>query len=165
MRLEMMTSPAVENYLRTRTGIVVPVGSTEQHGPDGLIGTDHFCPEVIARRYGQLTETIVAPTIAYGMSQFHLAFAGSVSLRPSTLAAVTCDIVASLAATGFTRIYFLNGHGGNLAPVRAGIQEFYAARSLARIREPASAHCRVRSWWEFPEADKLRKFLYGDREG
>lgn len=165
MRLEMMTSLAVEDYLRMRTGIVVPVGATEQHGPDGLIGTDHLCPELIARSFGDRSNTIIAPTVTYGMSQFHLGFAGSVTLKPSTLAAVTHDIVASLAATGFTRIYFLNGHGGNLAPLRTGIQEFYASRSLSGIDEPARAHCRVRSWWEFPQCDELRKLLYGDREG
>lgn len=165
MRLELMTSPQVQDYLRTHTGIIVPAGTTEQHGPDGLIGTDFLCPESVARRYGDQSKVLVAPTISYGMSQFQLGFAGSVSLRPSTLAALTHDIIASLAATGFSRIYFLNGHGGNLAPVRAGIQEFYAARSLAGIKEPAKVHCRVRAWWEFPAVDALRKALYGAGEG
>ena len=165
MRLELMTSPAVEAYLRTRAGVVVPIGTTEQHGPDGLLGTDYLCPEAVSHRYGERSGTLIAPTITYGMSQFQLGFAGSVSLRPSTVAAMTHDIIASLAATGFTRIYFLNGHGGNLAPLRAGIQEFYAARSLAGVRDSTSVHCRARSWWEFPEADKLRKSLYGEREG
>jgi creatinine amidohydrolase len=165
MRLELMTSPAVEAYLRQRTGIIVPVGTTEQHGPDGLTGTDFLCPQAIARRYGEQSKTLVAPAIAYGMSQFQLGFAGSVSLRPSTLAAMAHDIVASLAATGFTRIYFLNGHGGNLAPLRAGIHEYYAARSFAGVTEPATVHCRVKSWWEYPAADKLRKELYGSGEG
>ncbi|MFA6265882.1 MAG: creatininase family protein [Pseudolabrys sp.] len=165
MRLELMTSPAVEAYLGKNSGIVVPVGTTEQHGPDGLIGTDFLCPETIARRFGEQSGTLIAPTMAYGMSQFQLGFAGSMSLRPSTLAAMAHDIVASLAATGFARIYFLNGHGGNLAPLRAGIHEYYATRSFAGIKEPAAVHCRVKSWWEFPEADALRKALYGNGEG
>lgn len=165
MRLELMTSAAVDAYLQKQTGIVIPVGTSEQHGPDGLIGTDFLCPETIARRFGEQSGTIIAPTMAYGMSQFQLAFAGSVSLRPSTLAAMAQDIVASLAATGFTRIYFLNGHGGNLAPLRAGIHEFYAARSMAGVKEPATVHCRVKSWWELGPADTLRKELYGKSEG
>lgn len=165
MRLELMTSPAVAAYLERSPGIVVPVGATEQHGPDGLIGTDHLCPEAIARRFGERDRVIVAPTLAYGMSQFHLGFAGSVSLRPSTLAAMIHDLVASFAATGFTRIYVLNGHGGNLAPLRAGIQEFYAARSFAGATEPCRVHCRVRSWWELDRVDAMRKALYGAAEG
>lgn len=165
MRLELMTSPAVADYLTRRRGILIPVGATEQHGPDGLIGTDHLCAEAIARRCGAEYGVIVAPTLAYGMSQFHLAFPGTVSLRPSTLSAITQDIIASLAATGFTRLYFFNGHGGNLAPVRCGIQEFFAARSYAGGEGLANVQCRLRSWWEMPNANALRQSLYGEQEG
>jgi len=163
MRLELLTSPAVAERLRRDPGILVPVGATEQHGPDALIGTDHLCAEAIARRCGAAHDILVAPTLAYGMSQFHLGFPGTVSLRPSTLTALALDIVASLAATGFTRIYFLNGHGGNVAPIRCAIQEFYAARSLAGASTPV--HCRLKSWWEMPRADALRRELYGAQEG
>lgn len=165
MRLELSTSDAVERHLRASPAIIVPVGSTEQHGPDGLIGTDHLCPEVIARRLGTRDGVLVAPTVAYGMSQFHLAFPGTISLRPSTLAALMQDIIASLAATGFRRIYLLNGHGGNVGPLRCAMQEFYAARSYASVPTPSPVHCRIRSWWELPTVDALRRRLYGAAEG
>jgi creatinine amidohydrolase len=165
MRLELMTSAAVTRYLRTSSVIIVPVGATEQHGPDGLIGTDHLCPQTIAHRVGARDRVLIAPTLAYGMSQFHLAFAGTISLRPSTMAALAYDVIASLAATGFTRIYFLNGHGGNIGPLRSAMQEFYAARSFAAERTPAKVHCRIRSWWELPTVDTLRRRFYGASEG
>ena len=165
MRLELMTTTAVARHLAVSPGIIVPVGSTEQHGPDGLIGTDFLCPEVIARRMGERHGVIVAPTISYGMSQFHLGFPGTISLRPSTLSALTHDVVASLAATGFRNIYILNGHGGNIGPLRSAVQEFYAARSFARETIPAAVHCLIRSWWELPTVDALRRKLYGAAEG
>ncbi|MCA3247220.1 MAG: creatininase family protein, partial [Azospirillum sp.] len=52
MRLELLTWPKVRDYLARSKAIVVPMGSTEQHGPEGLIGTDHLCPQAIARRMG-----------------------------------------------------------------------------------------------------------------
>ena len=48
MRLQHMTWMEVDAYLKDNKGIIVPIGSTEQHGPIGLIGTDAICPEVIA---------------------------------------------------------------------------------------------------------------------
>jgi creatinine amidohydrolase len=165
MRLELQTWPKVKGYLERSKGIVVPLGSTEQHGPEGLTGTDHLCPEAIARRMGAKHGVLVAPTIQVGMSQFHLDFPGSLSLRPSTLMAVVRDYVASLARTGFERVYFLNGHGGNVAPTRAAFQEFYAELSMAGRDADVKIRCKLKSWWELPRVDALRRELYGTSEG
>src|SRR5690242_18936200 len=107
MRLELMTTTAVADDLSRRTGVIVPIGATEQHGPDGLIGTDHLCPETIARSVGERDHVIIAPTLAYGNSHYHLGFAVTVALRPSTLSVFMIDIFTSFAASGFTRIYLL----------------------------------------------------------
>lgn len=165
MRLELCTSPAVRDYLARSRGIVWPIGSTEQHGPVGLIGTDHLCPEAIARRFGEAHGVLVAPTLAVGNSHFHLGFPGTLALRPSTLMAVVADHLAALEATGFRKLYILNGHGGNVAPIRAALAEFYAARSFAGVAAPDGIAVRLRSWWDLPKTDALRRSLYGAGEG
>jgi len=164
MRLDLMTSPEVDAYLARRRSIIVPVGATEQHGPKGLIGTDHLAPEAIARASGAAYGILVGPTLTLGQSQHHLAFAGTISLRPSTFVLVIGDLIASLARHGFERVLLLNGHGGNVAPLRVAIKEQLAAHSVAG--GPASLlHVRARNWWDLPGVARLRRELYGAQEG
>ena len=130
MQLALSTWQEVEDYLRTSRGIIIPIGSTEQHGPNGLIGTDHLDAEFVAKGVGDKIGCLVAPTLTIGMSQHHLGFTGSVTLRPSTLIAVVGDVVHSLLRHGFERFLFINGHGGNVATVTAAFDEIYTAVSL-----------------------------------
>ena len=165
MQLQLQTWPEVETYLARSQAIIVPIGSTEQHGPTGLIGTDAICGEVVGRALGEATGTLVAPTLGVGMAQHHLAFAGSMTLRPSTLIAVVRDWVGSLARHGFRRFYFVNGHGGNVATVTAAFSEIYAEASLAGAGNAPAIKCRLRNWYEMPGVKALSKELFGDQEG
>ena len=158
MQLQLSTWQEVESYLTQSRGVVIPIGSTEQHGPNGFVGTDALCPEVIARGLGEATGALVAPTLSIGMAQHHLGFPGSIALRPSTLMAVVQDVVNSLARQGFDSFFFLNGHGGNIASLQAAFSEIYAEASLgtAGSNRPA-LRCRLRNWWDGLRSKRFRK--------
>lgn len=166
MRLQHATWQEVETYLQRHTGIIVPIGSTEQHGPNGLVGTDAICPETIAWAIGERHGVLVAPTQNLGMAQHHLAFPGTISLRPSTLIAVLHDTIASLACHGFTHVFFLNGHGGNIATMSAAFAEIHAERSLRQGPQPAAdLQLALNNWFAGARVRELAEALYGDAEG
>lgn len=165
MLLQLQTWSEVEAYLQRSRGIILPIGSTEQHGPNGLIGTDAICAEAIAEGVGAAVDALVAPTIAVGMAQHHLGFPGSMTLRPSTLIAVIRDQVESLMRHGFDRFFFINGHGGNIATVTASFSEIYAARSLSPAGNAPPVKLKLKNWWQTRRVAALSKELYGDAEG
>ncbi len=163
MRLQLMTWQEVERYLERSSGIILPIGSTEQHGPMGLLGTDALCAEAIALGVGEAADAVVAPTIAVGNAHFHLDFAGSMALRPTTLTAVLVDMLTSLARHGFRHVYVINGHGGNVAPVQSAFHEVHAPASFGGC--PGKLKTRLKNWWDTPAVGELRSSLYGDGEG
>lgn len=166
MLLQLCTWLEVEAYLRRSTGIIIPTGSTEQHGPNGLIGTDAICPETIARGVADEVNALVAPTISIGMAQHHLGFPGSITLRPSTLLFVIKDIVNSLAHHGFDRFYFLNGHGGNIATITAAFSEIYSESSLGTAsHNRPRLRCKLVNWWMGKGVKKLTQTLFQGAEG
>jgi creatinine amidohydrolase len=163
MLLAKSTWPEIEAYLERSKAVVVPIGSNEQHGPTGLLGTDWMCPEIIAHSAHAEGDLLVAPTFAVGMAQHHLGFPGSISLRPSTMIAAIRDWTVSLAAHGFEQIYFLNGHGGNVATIEAAFSEIYSEVSyLGRQRGFA---LKLRNWWELPGVLKLCARLFPEGHG
>ncbi|WP_442581174.1 creatininase family protein [Mesorhizobium sp. ASY16-5R] len=165
MELVFTTWNEVEAYLDRSKGIIVPLGSIEQHGPNGLIGTDALCAEAIARGISGSDDVMLGPTIAFGVAPFNLRFPGTISMRSKTLMSIVTDYVQSLASQGFERFYFLNGHGGNVGPVRAACQDLQAERSLSASGSQRDMRFFFRSWWEYPTADALRRELYGEGEG
>jgi creatinine amidohydrolase len=165
MLLELCAWPEVDARLKQSTGIIIPIGSTEQHGPNGLIGTDAICAAMFAKGIGEAADALVAPTLAVGMAQHHLGFAGSITLRPTTLIAVVRDVVASLARHGFDKFYFVNGHGGNIAPLSTAFSEIYAEASLAAPGNARSLRCQQKAWWQTDAARKITLELYGNAEG
>lgn len=165
MLLHLSTWPEVEAYLERSTGIIIPIGSTEQHGPTGLIGTDAICAEAIAKGVGEATDSLVGPTINVGMALHHMAFPGSMSLKPSTLILVIQEYLVSLSRAGFQRFFLINGHGGNMATVKAAFSETYATLANLKIEGADQVRCQLNNWFMGRGVYQLAKELYGDREG
>jgi creatinine amidohydrolase len=166
MRLQLSTWPEVDDYLKESSGIIIPIGSTEQHGPTGFIGTDALCPELVAHEIGKRQNVMVAPTLSIGMAQHHLGFPGSITLRPSTLMAVICDVINSLTRHGFDRFFFLNGHGGNNDTYQAAFSEIYAESSLGTAgQDRPSVRCHLEDWWDSDAIREISKREFGDAEG
>lgn len=145
LHLEHLSSPEVGEALeRGWTSVIVAFGAVEQHGPHlpMLVDAEHGTrlAEAAARRMGK---TLVAPTVRVGCSSHHLAFAGSLSVRRSTLQAVARDHCTSLARHGFRRVCLVPTHGGNFAPL---------AEALPELDEAAGPDCRVRA---FTDLDAL----------
>lgn len=160
MRLQLATWPEVEAYLAHRRAVILPIGSTEQHGPTGLIGTDALCAEAVAWGVGERLGVLVAPTLPVGMAQHHMAFPGSMTVKPSTLIALLSDCLLSLVRHGFDAVMVINGHGGNTPSIQAAFSETHMALGAA-----STLRCRLVNWWEAPEVGRLSDELYGEAVG
>ena len=164
MQLELCTWPEIDAYLTRSRGVIVPVGSTEQHGPTGLIGTDTISVALIARLAGEQAGILVAPAFPIGIAAHHMGFAGSMSLSPETFMAVIRECAVSLDRHGFRKIYFFNGHGGNIAPLNK------AAKEITEEVNPGRSvlnrlQCRVQSWWQYEGVHALCQTLYPEGHG
>jgi len=163
MNLQDLTWPDVEAYLKQKDSIIVPIGSIEQHGPSGVMGTDAMVAEAIAKDVGALTQVLVGPVVSIGIAEHHMAFPGTLSLRPSTLIALISDYINSLAHHGFRRFFFINGHGGNTSTLKAAFTEIHTQERLdARNR---LIQCTVTNWYDVDDVVVLRKRYYGELEG
>ncbi len=99
---------------------VVPVGSTEQHGPHAPLGTDVITAEAVAdAAIDRLDREVVrAPAIQIGVAEEHRQFPGTMWVSEDTFRAYVGDAVESLAYHGFDRVVLVNGHGGNVDALR-----------------------------------------------
>jgi len=99
---------------------VLPVGSTEQHGPHAPLGTDVLTAEAVAEagveRYDG--EVVVAPAIPVGVAEEHRQFPGTLWVSEETFRSYVRETVDSLADHGWDRVVLVNGHGGNVDALR-----------------------------------------------
>jgi creatinine amidohydrolase len=102
---------------------VLPLGATEQHGPHLAVSTDTALVSTIAERVEERlpNDVVLCPALSFGSSHHHLDFAGTMSLPADLYTTVVVELVKSLVKGGFRRIVLLNGHGGNITPVKQAL--------------------------------------------
>ncbi|MGD8537195.1 MAG: creatininase family protein [Candidatus Aminicenantes bacterium] len=111
--LQEMSWTDVAEYLKTSDMVIIPLGSTEQHGPHMPLGTDFYEAVGMSKMISAKTGVVVAPVLLSGYSVYHSGFAGSLSLKPETMEQVLFETAEMLMKYGFRRFMFFNYHGGN----------------------------------------------------
>jgi creatinine amidohydrolase len=140
MRIRDCNWMQVEAHLERDDRIVVPLGSTEQHGYLSL-ETDNVLAERVSAEAAEPLGVLVLPVLPYGLTPSFAAFPGSPSLRMETFVSVLRDLLDSLHGQGFRRFLLVNGHGGNL-PGGALVREWTA--------DHPDAQAIFHSWWSSP---------------
>jgi creatinine amidohydrolase len=141
MRISDMNWMQVEKNLQRDDRAVVPVGSTEQHGYLSL-SVDAILAERVACEAAEPLGVPVFPVLNYGITPYFRRYPGTVSLRLDTYHRIVADVLESLAGVGFTRILFVNGHGGN-SPGGSILQEWMNGHPGVAVK--------WHNWWNAPK--------------
>ena len=127
---------------------VLPVGSTEQHGPHAPLSTDTIAADAVAtagtERYDG--DVVIAPAIPVGVSEEHRQFGGTMWVSADTFRAYVREAAASLAHHGFDRIVLVNGHGGNVDALR---------EVAARLSRDGDAYAVPLTWFDSVDAPDM----------
>lgn len=139
--LEKLTWEEVKQRLQETDIVLVPVGSTEQHGPHLPINNDTFTAYELAKRIAEeawkQAKSVVAPAIPYGVAK--TAFPGCITLSSKTAVQLYKEVATSLITGGFNKIIFINGHGGNILNLK---------QAIAKVLSETDALVALIQYWE-----------------
>jgi creatinine amidohydrolase len=147
-----MSWPEAKEYFAKNDTAILPVGSTEQHGPANPLGTDFLIAKAIAEETAKRTGVLCLPAVPFGVSSHHKQFWGTIFISPETLKKYVRETCLSLSYYGIRKIALINGHGGNLP----------ALTELARRLREEGIFVSVFQWW--PAAAKLLPDLFAPEE-
>lgn len=136
--VEHTTTTAAEALESAEVG-VLPVGSTEQHGPALALGMDHLAAEAFAHSVVDREDVVVLPTIPVGISEHHRQFDGTLWVSDETFERYVAETLSSLAGHGVRKAVIVNGHGGNIPAL---------GRAARRLREGHTQYALPWNWWE-----------------
>ena len=128
--------------------VMIPLGSCEQHGRHLPVFTDTLQVSAIAERVDQCLSdsVIITPTLWLGSSHHHKDYPGAISVRPSLYSEIIKDVALSVLHSGFRRLFFLNGHGGNAVPASQALQELVNDNDLA-----SDVYVTLGTWWRLAD--------------
>jgi creatinine amidohydrolase len=131
--LSEMTSPEFLDVVKTIKVALIPVGATEQHGPNLALATDYAVAHRLSQRLAERLHprAVVVPPIPFGFSHHHMSFAGTITLSPETFTAICMDVARSLKRNGIRHLLFVNGHNGNNSVLNVITNKIYYELELA----------------------------------
>jgi creatinine amidohydrolase len=143
--LERLTWPEVEQAIeRGVDAVLIPIGTTEQHGPHMPLDTDCFIARALCARAAAAAEeaglsVLVAPTLNVTLSWYHMQYPGSLRLSTTTFLQVFREICDSLSHHGFENLVAVNGHGGNAAALTVAVNHYF---------ETTGRRVFLVQWWD-----------------
>ena len=137
MFLERMTTAQAEQAFKNDPVAILPVGSTEQHGPQCALGTDFLVPRNLAERVDAMDgmeNVIVLPTVPFGVCDYHMSFPGTISIGFDGLFLLLSKITKAMMQHGVRRFLVINGHGQNTPAIdQAALEVYHAGGIMASI--------------------------------
>jgi creatinine amidohydrolase len=125
-----------EAAARAGAVLVIPFGSTEQHGPHLPLSTDTDVATALAARVAAVrSDVVVAPAVPYGASGEHAGFPGTLSIGQQALELLVVELARSATAT-FRRVLLLSGHGGNAQPLGRAVRLLRSEQRDVRVWSP-----------------------------
>ncbi len=140
-----MTWPEVAARIEAGVdAVLIPIGTTEQHGHHMPLDTDCFIARSLAARAAELgaeqgVSILVAPTLNVTLSWYHMQFPGSMRLSTTTFLQVFREVCDSLVHHGFQNLVAVNGHGGNIAALTVAINHYF---------ETTDRRVFLAQWWD-----------------
>jgi creatinine amidohydrolase len=121
--LENISYVQAEQELRKQEVVIIPIGSTEQHGPQCPLGTDFIIPTTLAHEASKRENVVCLPTIPFGVASHHRNFSGTIFISEDIFKHYISDVIASLLYHDCKKILLVNGHGGNSAALMSVMGE------------------------------------------
>ena len=126
-----------KEYLTENDTVILPVGATEQHGPQNPLGTDHLIARAVAEETAKRTGTLCLPVVPFGVSPHHRQFWGTVFIKAGVFREYVRNVCLSLKYYGVEKVVVVNGHGGNAS----------ALLEMARELREEGMFVSIFQWW------------------